>query len=275
MGLYGSYDLPKFAVASEELRNSFDLFYLGWRAGTFGGGRGAGLYNAQALLTGGRVVAATGAGFVASQDHRHTVGLRTYGGIGNFDYDWQGAYQGGSYAGLRVDAFAVNTDTGYTFRSVPWKPRLGVHIDGASGGANRTAGTLHIYQPMYPNTQYYIPNNQFAPTNFYDIAPHITFTPADTVRIEYYFSFLWRHSERDAIYIGAPWPGAQGQNTYAVTALVPGRAIGKQSDLRVTWEITPHLLTLAEFGVFFPGSALRAAGAKTTTFIDFNLTFKF
>ena len=136
-GFYGSYDLPKFATAGEELRGSFDLFYLGWRSGTFGGGRGAGIYNAQALLTGDRVVAATGAGFVASQDHRHTVGLRTYGGIGNVDYDWQGAYQGGSYAGLRVDAFAVNTDTGYTFHEAPWKPRLGVHIDWASGGADR------------------------------------------------------------------------------------------------------------------------------------------
>ena len=41
------------------------------------------------------------------------------------DYDWQGAYQIGSYAGLRVNAFAFNTDTGYTFHTVPWKPRIG------------------------------------------------------------------------------------------------------------------------------------------------------
>src|SRR5205814_2155702 len=83
----------------------------------------------------------------------------------------------GSYDGLRVDAFAFNTDTGYTFHGVPWKPRLGVHIDRASGGADRTGGTLHTYQPMYPNTQYYVPNNEFAPTNFYDIAPRISLAP--------------------------------------------------------------------------------------------------
>ena len=146
------------------------------------------MYNDQALLTGGRVVAATGAGFVASQDHRHTFGLRSYGRVGgNVDYDWQGAYQTGSYAGLRVDAFAFNTDTGYTFHDVPLKPRLGVHVDCASGGADRTGGTLHTYQPMYPNTQYYVPNNQFAPTNFYDIAPRIGFAPTDTVRARILF----------------------------------------------------------------------------------------
>jgi hypothetical protein len=275
-GAYGSFDLPKFALAEVDARASVDLFFLGWRAKPFAGARGAGIYNDQALQTGGRIIAATGAGFVASQDHRDTFGLRAYGAIGdNINYDWQGAYQTGSYAGFRVDAFAVNTDTGYTFRDVPWKPRIGIHIDGASGGADRTGRTLHTYQPMYPNTQYYVPNNEFAPTNFYDVAPRIGITPADTVRVEYYYSFLWRYSERDAIYIGAPWPGAQGQNSYAVTALAPGRSIGQQSDLRLTWSITPHLLTLFEFGVFWPGSALRLAGGRTTTFLDANLTFKF
>ena len=274
-GVYGSYDLPKAVPLGLETRTSLEPFYLGWRASPFAGGRGAGIYNDRALLTGGRVVAATGAGFIASQDHRETFGLRAYGAIGDADYDWQGAYQTGSYAGLRVDAFAFNTDTGYTFHGVPWKPRLGVHIDRASGGADRTGGTLHTYQPMYPNTQYYVPNNEFAPTNFYDIAPRISLAPTETVTAEYYYSWLWRYSESDAIYIGAPWPGAQGQNNYAVTALLPGRSIGRQSDFRVTWAITPHLLALGEIGIFYPGSALRAAGGRVTTFLDANLTFKF
>ena len=60
-----------------------------------------------------------------------------------------------------------------------------------------------------------------------------------------------------------------------MTVLTPGRSIGRQSDLRVTWTITPHLLTLFEFGVFSPGSAIRTAGGRTTTFLDANLTFKF
>ena len=125
---------------------------------------------------------------------------------------------------------------------------------------------------MYAKTEYYVPNNEFAPTNFYDVAPRVSISPTDTVRVEYYYSFLWRYSERDAVYTGAPWPGAQGQNSYAVTALVPGKPIGQQSDLRLTWTITPHVLTLFEFGIFWPGSALRTAGGRTTTFLDANLT---
>jgi hypothetical protein len=274
-GLYGSYDLPKLALGDAELKSSADLFYFGWRSAALANGKGSSIYDDQALLTGARVVAATGAGFIASQDHRETFGLRYDGGIGNIDYDWQGAWQTGSYAGLAVKAFAGNTDTGYTFHDLPWKPRIGAHIDMASGGADKAGGTIHTYQPMYANTQYYVPNNEFAPTNFYDVAPRVSVRPTETVTAEYYYSFLWRYSQGDAIYTGAPWPGGNGQNNYAVTVLTPGRVIGRQSDLRITWAVTPHLLTLFELGVFTPGSAIRAAGGHTTTFIDANLTFRF
>jgi len=274
-GLYASADLPKFALAGREANTSVDVFYLGWRSAPFANGRGSAVYDDLALATGARIVAATGAGFVTGQDHRATFGLRGYGDVGEIDYDWQGALQTGSYAGFSVFAWAFNTDTGYTFHGLPWKPRIGAHIDGASGGANKAEKILGTYQPMYPNTQYYVPNNEFAPTNFFDLAPRIRLKPAETVTIEYYYSFLWRYSEGDAVYTGAPWPGGNGQNNFAATVLAPGRVIGRQSDLRATWAITPHLLTLAEFGIFTPGAALRAAGARTTTFIDANLTFRF
>jgi hypothetical protein len=274
-GIYGSYDLPKFRLAGSDAKSSIDLFYFGWRSAAFANGKGSAIYNDAAFLTGGKIVAATGAGFITSQDHRDTFGLRYYGEIGNADYDWQGAWQTGSYAGLTVNAFAANTDTGYTFHDLPWRPRIGAHADIASGGANKADGTMGTYQPMYPNTQYYVPNNEFAPTNFYDFAPRISVRPTESITAEYYYSFLWRYSESDAIYTGAPWPGGNGQNNYAVTVLAPGRTIGRQSDLRVIWTITPHLLMLAEFGVFDPGSAIRTAGGRTTTYLDANLTFKF
>lgn len=274
-GTYASYDLPAALFAGPGDRVSLDLFYLGWRSGTTANGRGSGIYDDRVFLTGARVVAATGAGFIASQDHRHTFGLRAYGALGNVDWDWQDAYQIGSYAGYTVAAFAANTDTGYTFHDHPWKPRIGLRVATASGGADQASRLLHTYQPMYPNTQYYAPNNEFAPTNFYELAPRLTVTPTARIRVECYYAFLWRYSQRDAIYTGAPWPGGNGQNSYAVTALVPGQVIGRQFDLRVAWTITPHVLTLAELGIFTPGSAVRTAGGKTTTFLDFNLTFRF
>src|SRR5262249_54781597 len=71
-GVYGSYDLPNFTFAGVEARASADLFYLGWRSSPFANGKGSAIYNDAVFLTGARIVAATGAGFVTSQDHRAT-----------------------------------------------------------------------------------------------------------------------------------------------------------------------------------------------------------
>src|SRR5439155_19033 len=94
-----------------EVYGIIDEAKTGWRAIPNSNARGAGFYNDRALLTGARVVAATGAGFVTGQDQRHTFGLRIYGSLGPFDHDWQAAYQAGSFAGRTVSAFAFNTDT--------------------------------------------------------------------------------------------------------------------------------------------------------------------
>jgi hypothetical protein len=147
-------------------------------------------------------------------------------------------------------------------------------MDGASGGADRQGKTLQTYQPMYPNTQYYAPNNEFAPTNFYDFSPRIRISPISNVTAEYYYSIFWRYSEGDAIYNGAPWPGGSGANSFAVTTLAHGRLIGRQQDLRVNWTITSHVLLLGEAGIFYPGEAIRSTGGKATTFLDVNLTFR-
>ncbi|HXO01201.1 MAG TPA: hypothetical protein VN900_04045, partial [Stellaceae bacterium] len=82
-GIYGSYDLPKFRLWGSDAKSSIDLFYFGWRSAAFANGKGSAIYNDAAFLTGGKIVAATGAGFITSQDHRDTFGLRYYGEIGN------------------------------------------------------------------------------------------------------------------------------------------------------------------------------------------------
>src|SRR5205823_3356855 len=83
-GVYGIYDLPRFQLAGADAKSTVDLFYFGWRAIPNSNARGAGFYNDRALLTGARIVAATGAGFVTGQDQRHTFGLRYYGSLGPF-----------------------------------------------------------------------------------------------------------------------------------------------------------------------------------------------
>jgi hypothetical protein len=274
-GVYGSFDLPPMAFAERTLRITVEPLYFGFRTRANASGPGTGAYNDSALLTGAPVVAATNAGFRQGEDRRHTFGLRSVGTDGGFDYDWAAMIQTGSFAGLTVDAFAFNTDTGFRFKDLPWRPRIGTHIDGASGGADRAGGTIHTYQPIRANTAYYLPNSFFSPTNFYDVAPRIKVQPTAELSAEIYYAFLWRYSEADAVYSGTAWQGGGGTNQYAATALTRGRRIGEQPDLSIVWTPVPHVSLLVEFATFRPGSALRSVGAKTTSYTQWTVNLKF
>jgi hypothetical protein len=274
-GLYTSFDLPPMPLAGKTARITLEPFYLGYRTRANASGPGTGTYDDSLLLTGVTVVAATGAGFRQGEDRRHTVGLRSVGTVGGFDYDWAAMIQTGSFAGLTVDAFAFNSDTGYRFNDLPWRPRIGTHVDGASGGADGAGGTIHTYQPIRANTTYYLPNSFFSPTNFYDVAPRIKVQPTKEISAEFYYAFLWRYSEADAIYSGTAWQGGGGTNLYAATALTRGRRIGRLPDLSVVWTPLPHVSVLVELATFFPGSALRSVGAQTTSYAQWAVTLKF
>jgi hypothetical protein len=71
-GVYGSYDLPRYTLAGADAKTSVDVFYFGWRSAAFANGKGSAIYDDAAFLTGAKIVAATGAGFITSQDHRDT-----------------------------------------------------------------------------------------------------------------------------------------------------------------------------------------------------------
>lgn len=269
-GVYASADLPKTQVMGETLSTSLDGFYYGFRAEPDNNGPGTGLYNVAALRTAATVSGTSG--FRAATDRRHTVGLRWYGELGPVSFDWDAAIQGGSYGALDVRAWAFNTDTGYNFASLPWKPRLGLHIDAASGGGDRS--TLRTYQPMFPDTLYYLPNSFFTPTNFFDIAPRIRVTPAPGLTVEAYYAFLWRQSEEDAVYTGN-WKGANGTNALAASALVRGRAIGSMPNLTVGWTPLRGVILRATVAEFIPGQALKSIQARNTTYVNTQLTVKF
>ena len=79
-GVYGSYDLPKFAARRDRGAKPRSICSISAGARPpFANGKGSAIYDDAAFLTGAKIVAATGAGFIASQDHRDTFGLRGYG----------------------------------------------------------------------------------------------------------------------------------------------------------------------------------------------------
>lgn len=127
---------------------------------------------------------------------------------------------------------------------------------------------------MFPDTLYYMPNSFFSPTNFYDVAPRLRVTPWAGVTADLSYGVFWRHSEDDAVYTGN-WKGANGTTALAVSALVPGRVIGRLPSPTVTWTPLRHVVLRLTAAEFIPGTAPKAVQARNTTYVNAQLTVRF
>ena len=75
-----------------------------------------------------------------ASEQRYTIGTRLFGRHGPVDYNFEFIYQFGHFGGRPISAFAVFSDTGFTFASAWGKPRIAMKADAASGGNSRGTG---------------------------------------------------------------------------------------------------------------------------------------
>jgi len=248
-GVYGSADLPKFHLSGLPGKTSIDPYYLYYRQGNYS-------YDDTVLETG---TAHGQPSFVTSNSIRDTFGLRYYGKIGPFDLDNTVEFQGGSFGTRSVSAWMFAFNNGYTFNA-PWKPRIGFHLDGASGGDSSNGGTIHTYQPMFYSALYYNANLVLAPTNFYDFGPHLVIQPLSWMLIDTSDTWYWRQNQHDAIYNGL-YAGPLAVNLYSQTANIKGAYTGNQITTTIISHINKHIDSFVTLAYFLPGSPLKQIGA--------------
>jgi len=131
------------------------------------------------------------------RDRRDTLSLRAFGRFGQWDYDVEGIGQRGHFRDLDVKAWYVSLNGGRTL-SHPWKPRIGVRLDVASGDRNPNDGTMGTYNALFARPLTY--NGDLNPQNLTVLQPVLAFTPARGFSIDLTTAWLWRTSTRDAVY---------------------------------------------------------------------------
>lgn len=241
-GLYGSKALPVSNVLGVPARFYLDPTYIGYsnRTSAFVGFRG--------------------------EEERHTLGGRLWGQIGSADIDLTGVYQTGHVGNADVSAYAVFSNAGYTFNSVPMKPRVGVRFDMATGG--RSGNTIHTYNPLLALLGYFTENSLIAPINLYDTGIGVSFSPTNRLRVQAYTLLYWRYAQNDGIY-------NPGYVPFRNTATVRGTPLGMQPALRAAYVLNQHTLFSGALAFFRVDSALRNAGAKNNLYGLTQLQFKF
>ena len=205
-----------------------------------------------------------------------TLGTRmksTAGKLNGFDYEFEGAIQFGDVKGKDLSAAAVHAGTGYTFADAPWKPRIGIEYNYATGDSNPADGDTETFQNLFPtNHRFYGYADFFSWQNINNPAVQLKLTPCKTITLQVDYYVFWLAESADAWY-----------RANAVTKVRPPAAgksadsyAGSEIDLTATWKPCKNLAILTGYCHFFTGDYAGASGpADDADFVYTSMTVSF
>lgn len=194
-----------------------------------------------------------------ADEHRHTVGTRLFGKAKGFDWNFEAAYQFGSFGQADIQAWTISSEVGYSFANLPFSPRMALNADVISGDHNLHDGRLGTFNPLFPKLPYFSEANLTSPANLIDIQPNVTLTLLSTLTLNVGWNPLWKQAKADAFYGPAVTP-------VAGTAGGSGRYMGQQISTSLNWSPTDHLTFGGTYVAYRPGSRIRQAGGRSGSF---------
>lgn len=217
-----------------------------------------------------------------ADETRHTVGTRLWGQAHGWDYDTELTGQAGRFGGQAILAWAVSSNTGYTFASAPLTPRLGLKANVASGNRNPGRGTFGTFNPLFPAFGYFTEAELIIEANLIDIYPSLTIHPAPGLAVSVGADVLWRESLQDGLY-GAPFVPVIRNGSGGESTLVPltkgasstSRYIGTEFQLALDWQVSRHVDAVAAYVHFAAGPTITTAGGKSVDFVGTRIGYQF
>jgi Alginate export len=183
------------------------------------------------------------------EELRHTAGARWNAAGARLDLNYDVIVQWGTFASAPIQAWAFATETGYRFPSAPWKPRLGLRTDVASGDRDRSGATLQSFNPLFPGNAYSGAVGLLGPTNLTDLTPGLTLSPRPGLIIGIEAPSYWRTSTGDGVY-----------STLLRVLFDPDVAtanyVGTNPGVAVVWQVTRHLQFQGAITRFVAGAFL-------------------
>jgi hypothetical protein len=181
------------------------------------------------------------------------------------DCELEAMGQTGQIGADSIRAWAFGSLNGYTFTAAPWKPRLGIQLDAASGDRNPNDHELNTFNPLFPNGYYVTLAGYTGYTNFIHVKPSITVHPNPRLKLMGAVGAQWRETTADAVYTQPDIP-------VAGTAGHAGRYTGTYGQSRIDYTATSHLALALEVVHFQIGSAIHAAGGHDSNYAGAQFT---
>lgn len=199
-------------------------------------------------------------GGAPAREVRTFYGLHIWGDAGPVNLDWTINHQGGQYNGRDISAWLLLLAQSYRIGKDRTAPRIGFHVDYASGGGAYGRGTLRNALAPFGNNIYYSYQLYATPTNLIAAAPNVSFQPLPKVRVALEYQLSWRDDVRDAVY------RANGQ-AFAGTQNFGGRRIADTARAQVVWSISPRLSFTGRYEHLQAKAALTDAGYRSSDFL--------
>lgn len=236
-----------------------------------------------------------------STEQRYTVGFRLDGkdvpGLGGLDYTVEPAWQfgkadyvqttlGGLLPGVNysspIQAFAVYAGGGYTFKNIPWTPRIGYAYAFASGDERPNSGGAKTFDHLYPTGHAQLGYIDFvAWQNIKNHQIHLSFKPTKKLGIDVKGHIFSLDEEADSWYnvaggtgvvsaagvatgfgggMGIIRQGADAVTVNGVTSRVDDE-LGQEIDLTVNYNLFKNFGVVAGYSHFFAGDFVEDTGA--------------
>jgi Alginate export len=203
---------------------------------------------------------------------RHTVGGRYFGRIGDFDFDLEGAWQGGSFGADSINAFFASSEIGYAFPHAFGTPHLSLKTDIFSGSnappAPGEQSQLGTFNPLFPAGIYFSDPSPIGEQNIIALHPQLNWYPWSGVDLTLSPIWYWRESTSEGLYnfAGAPLAAPANRQRFA----------GVEIFLQAAFQVNEHLAFTVEYDHFFIGGFLsEQPGARDSDFVAVWATIKF
>ena len=204
-----------------------------------------------------------------ADEHRHTLGMRLWGAKQAWDWNWEGAYQFGTFGSGNISAWTIASDTGYTWTDRLWKPRTGLSLNIASGDKNRMDADLGTFSALYPRGNYFSEASILGPRNFYNFNTSLGLSPSEKFTISIDMNFFWRLETADGIY------GPSG-NLITSGAGNDKRFVGSALSLNAGYTFSDRLDSTLIYSRFVPGSFMTSSGfTANLDYYEATLRFRF
>jgi Alginate export len=207
----------------------------------------------------------------SGQENRHTLGLRTWGKIGqtNWDFELEGAGQFGTVGSGNISAGMFTAVLGYTLPVKDLSPRAYLEFDYASGDPKR-GGNVGTFNQLFPNGHAYLGYIDYiGRQNIISSNGGISVTPLRDLTLTLQQYFFWRASIADSIYNKSSAILRAANGTTA-------RYVGAETDLFANYNFTRHLQGYTGYSYFFPGGFIHKTGPhKASNFYYAQLQYTF